>query len=120
MTKVLLLGFLLVAASSHPAKASGQPYFEMENSASRALVEKALQIKVGDSHGKIIGLLGEPTYDQVLLGKASGHREARVLKYYVVIWEEGLVNESKDQLIRLVLDEHDRVSEVQVRVSIEQ
>jgi hypothetical protein len=83
------------------------------------LVEKAVALKPGDSYQNVTNKLGTPTYDQVLAKKANRRSLGRSLKYSVVTWEAGLVNELSDELVDVVLDERDRVRSVSMRVTLE-
>jgi hypothetical protein len=86
-------------------------YFQMD-AAKQAKLKSALQqIKIGDDYQKIVAALGKPDYDQTLTTK-DGRFVARVLKYYVKRWEKDLVNEQKDQRVRLELDVNDHLERV--------
>jgi hypothetical protein len=107
---------VILATVTH---ADQPPSFQLDASAKRKLVEKAMALKVGDSFQTATNVLGKATYDQTLSTKQSGRFIARCLSYYAVIWERGLVNELHDELVEVTLDQKDRVRAVRVRVTLE-
>lgn len=112
----LLLSLPVLAAET--SAGIQKPYFQMAVGEKRELAEKATNIKAGDSFNFVIEILGKPTFDQRLARKESGRLIGRSLKYYAVKWESGLVNELKDQLVQVFLDEHDRVTSVHMRLTL--
>lgn len=114
--KTLAIFMLLLAVV---ARADQHPSFQLDASAKRKLVEKATALKVGDSFQTVTNALGVATFDQRLARKESSRTVGRSLKYYVVIWERGLVNELHDELVDITLDERDRVRSVRIRVTLE-
>ena len=114
--KTLTLFLVVLATVAH---AEQQPSFQLDTSAKRKLVEKALALKVGDSFQTVTNALGKATSDQTGTTKESGRFISRSLKYYAVIWERGLVNELHDELVDVTLDEKDRVRSVRIRVTLE-
>jgi hypothetical protein len=101
------------------ARADQHPFFQLDASAKRKLVEKALTLKVGDSFETVTNTLGAPTFDQKLVRKERNEVIGRSLKYYAVVWERGLVNELHDELVDVMLDETDRVRSVLIRVTLD-
>jgi len=119
----ILLCFLLAAAvrlsaGSEPPSPK-HPSFQLDAKAKRLLVEKAAALKPGDSYQSVTNRLGTPTYDKALARKEDSKVIGRSLKYYVVRWETGLVNEHHDELVDVFLDERDRVRSVSIRVTLE-
>jgi hypothetical protein len=117
--------FILFATSAIVSAASEQaslkhPSFQLDAKTKRALVEKAMLLKPGDSYQSVTNKLGTPTYDQVLARKENHRVVGRSLKYYVVTWEAGLVNELQDELVDVFLDEQGQVRSVHLRVTLEQ
>lgn len=86
-------------------------YFELDARQRSELLGKLRNVKVGDDYRTVIAKLGQPTHDQRLVTK-DGRFKARVLSYYLKRWKKNLVNEQRDQLIRLELDQ----SEILVRI----
>jgi hypothetical protein len=119
----IFLSFLLAAAVSVSTGAESpapkHPSFQLDAKAKRVMVEKAVALKPGDSYQSVTNRLGTPTYDQALARKEDSHLVGRSLKYYVVRWETGLVNEFYDELVDVFLDEEDRVRSVSIRVTLE-
>ncbi len=122
MKRLLLLPLLALTVTANAAplpNAPIHPSFQLDAQAKRTLVEKARSIKQGDSYRRVIGKLGTPTYDEKVARKENDRVIGRSLSYYAVIWEEGLVNEQKDELVWVFLDENDRVQSVDIRVRLE-
>jgi hypothetical protein len=117
----------LLIAATVGASAEGQttspkhPSFQLDVQAKRVLVEKATAIKPGDSYQSVTNRLGAPTFDQRLATKHNNPMRVigRSLKYYLVIWEAGLVSEGHDEFVDVFLDEHDRVRSVHFRLTLE-
>ena len=109
---MLLLAVVARAEQQHPS-------FQLDAFTKRKLVEKATALKVGDSFQTVTNALGTPAFDQMLARKESSRIIRRSLKYYAVIWERGLVNELRDELVDITLDERDRVRSVRIRVILE-
>lgn len=101
------------------ARAEQHPSFQLDASAKRKLVEKATALKVGDSFQTVTNALGAPTFGQKLTRKEGDRTIGRSLKYYAVIWERGLVNELRDELVDVTLDDKDRVRSVHIRVTLQ-
>lgn len=99
---------------------AAKPAFELDEKATRALVEAALQLKNGDSANTVISKLGKPTTDQVMQRKRDAKPFGRTLGYYAVIWERGLVNELFDEYVRVFLDDQDRVKSITIRITLKQ
>lgn len=115
---LLLAAAVSVSAGSEPPSPK-HPAFRLDAKAKRVLVEKAVALKPGDSYQSVTNRLGMPTYDQALARKEDSHVIGRSLKYYVVRWETGLVNEFHDELVDVFLDEQDRVRSVSIRVILD-
>jgi hypothetical protein len=120
--KLFLLLFVttIFCANADPLPTQpAHPSFQLNAKAKRVLVEKAKSVKLGDSYQVVIKKLGTPTFDMKLARKESSRVIGRDLDYYAVIWEDGLVNEKKDELVNVFLDENDRVKSVHIRVKLE-
>ena len=114
--KTLVLFLVVLATVAH---ADQQPSFQLDASAKRKLVEKAIALNLGDSFQTVTNALGKPTYDHTGRTKESGRFVSRTLSYYAVIWERGLVNELHDELVDVTLDEKDRIRSIRIRVTLE-
>lgn len=86
-------------------------FFELKAAQRSELLRKLREIRPGDSYATVIKILGKPTYDQRLFGK-DGNFKARVVSYYVKKWRRNIVNEKRDQLIRLEFNRSDILVEV--------
>jgi hypothetical protein len=95
----------------HPAKY----FFEMDKNAQAEFFRKLDLVKIGDSIQRVKGILGEPTYDQKL-EKKKGDFAARVLSYYIKIFQKGLANEKYDRYILLMFDAHDKLTKVESNI----
>jgi hypothetical protein len=119
--KISIVALLLVAAglcAGAESPSAQHPSFELDAKAKRTLVERAVVLKLGDSYQSVTNKLGIPTYDQELARK-DGRVIGRSLKYYLVRWETGLVNELHDELVDVFVDEQGRVRSVLIRATLE-
>jgi hypothetical protein len=96
-----------------------QPYFVLGNDRRDALISSARRLKVGDSRERVVQLLGPPTYDQHMASKERPPRvRFRKLSWYLTIWEQGLVNEAKDEYVAVQFDEDTNlVRSIDVRIN---
>lgn len=95
---------------------SSQKYFyEMEEKKKEEFFKKLDLIKIGDSVQRVKTVLGEPTYDQKLVGK-KGEYVVRVLKYYIKILEKDIVNEKYDKSVRLLFNEENKLTEIESNI----
>jgi hypothetical protein len=108
-----------IALASGANGQSSEPYFRLEAAATRQLVEAALSIKVGDSRQAVLEKLRTPTSDDVLMRKERPETIGRSMKYYVLRWTRGGVNEFLDQYVDVFLDPQDRVKTISIRVTLE-
>ena len=115
----LLVAAAAIASAQPPPTAPKPPWFQLDSQAKRALVEKAVTVKPGDSYQSVTNKLGTPTYDQQLTRKRSSRVVGRSVKYYAVKREEGLMNGRQDELVEVFFDVRDRVQSVQIRVTLE-
>ena len=116
MKTLSLLSFLLLA--TFLAHADQQPSFRLSPAAKRKLAENAVALKPGDSFQTVTNALGVATFDQPLMQKDSREIVGRELKFYAVIWQSGLVNESQDELVDVMLDKAGRVRSVYIRLTL--
>jgi hypothetical protein len=116
---LILLFVTLSAIAATESPPFSHPFFHLDASAKRALVEKALTLRPGDSYETVVGRLGKPKIDKVLMRKESTRVVGRTLKYYAVIWDSGLVNELHDELVDVFLDPTDHVVSVGIRVTLD-
>lgn len=102
----------------HATEASvSRPYFEIDSSRRHLLLIASREIVAGSSFQQVINVLGVPTIDVYLPRDRDGARGFRLLKYYLRIWEKGLVNEKEDEYIEVVLDEStDRVLKLNIKL----
>jgi hypothetical protein len=108
-----------IAVTSGANGQSSEPCFRLEAAATRQLVEAALSIKVGDSRHAVLEKLRTPTSDDVLMRKERPEIIGRSMKYYVLRWTCGGVNELLDQYVDVFLDPQNRVKKISVRVTLE-
>jgi len=123
MPALILLLILLVpipVLAAEPFVSGQTPYFQMTAAEKRLLAEKASVIKIEDSYKNVIRKLGKPTFDQPLVAKTSDRVIGRNLKYYAVIWENGVINELNDELVEVFLDESNQVISVYIRLTLTQ
>jgi hypothetical protein len=87
----------------------------MEEKKKEEFFKKLDLIKIGDSVQRVKTVLGEPTYDQKLVGK-KGEYVVRVLKYYIKILEKDIVNEKYDKSVRLLFNEENKLTEIESNI----
>jgi hypothetical protein len=114
---------LLIAATA-PMGAIGQERgsqadYRRDAAAARILVERAVSIKTGDSRKTVIDKLGSPDEDSVLMRKEKPEIIGRSMRYDIVRWKRGLVNELHDQYVNVHLDSGDVVKSLVIRVTLE-
>jgi hypothetical protein len=116
----LLIGTLALCenSKSEPVTVKPHPSFQLDAGLKRALVEKAVTVKRGDSYEVVLDKLGKPSRDEPLIRKEDQRYVGRSLKYYALIWETGLVNELNDELVDVFLDESNHCHSVYIRVNI--
>lgn len=95
---------MFICSSSNAEKHDSSKYFyEMPVEELSEFIDIVNAIKLGSSAENIIAKLGQPKYDTTDYSKEviAGNRKflARNLTYYVKLWEDGLVNTQKDQLV---------------------
>ena len=97
-------------------KAQGSFFIKMDEKTLNKFLCKVELLQAEDSYSRVIGLLGEPTYDIELYQKDAGaNRTTRFLRYYTTRMNEGLVNEIHDAYIDVELAEDESVVEVHYR-----
>jgi hypothetical protein len=100
-----------------PGQPSGiKPYYSMGDDDRRTFLEKVNKIKVGDSRGMVLSLLGTPTVESHdATNWPRPHKSYHEFSWYLTIWEKGLVNERFDEYVFILFDEKDEfVQEVEV------
>ena len=91
-------------------------YFSISQIEKQKMVEKAKEIKVGETYESVLSKLGKPTHDDLVMRKKNNEIIGRALKYCAVKWEKGLVNEIHDRILSIYLDKDDRVKSVYIKV----
>ena len=94
------------------------PYWTLTAAGKRKLLEGASRLKAGDNYDQVIASLGKPSDDRQLIPKGSNLSHGRSLSYQALRWEDGLVNELFDEWVLIVLDTHDVVREVKIRLTV--
>jgi hypothetical protein len=92
-------------------------FFEMSETQQKIFFNKLKLLKHGDSIKTIKDTLGEPNYDQKLIGK-KGEFIARELIYYIKMWKKNLVNEKYDKSVRLILNSEDKLIKIESDIKI--
>ena len=110
--------FILPSALAWPGEPSNhtKPYFSVNPDEKLQLLTKAKAVQIGDTYDSVISRLGKPTYDRMMIRKDNREIIGRSLKYYIVRWEEGLVNEIHDQLVIIYFDTSDNVQKVILKI----
>ena len=111
----LLIVALLGVAPQAFTQAIPRPYFQATTEAKQRLVSLTLKIRKGDSAESVIRILGEPTIDQALSRKESDKVVGRELRYYLLRWKNGLVNELHDEMVSVWLDPSNQVKSISLR-----
>lgn len=88
--------------------------------ATRSLVEKAVTIRSGDTRKAVIEILGQPDNDSVLMRKENDEVIGHSLRYDIVRWKRGSVNELHDQYIDVFLDKNNLVKSLSIRVMLDE
>ena len=112
----LTLLFLIVASVVYAGDTKVTPYYQISEASKLTLLTNAKRIKIGDSYKQVIRILGQPMFDQILVSKENDQNIGRVLKYYAVIWDRNLSNEIKDQFIRVMLNNSDIVTSIDIKI----
>lgn len=119
---VLLIVLLIVASrpiGTFGQERSSEADYRRDPAAARVLVERAVSIKTGDSRTAVLDKLGSPDDDTVLMRKESPEIIGRAMRYDIVKWKRGLVNELHDQYVNVYLDKNGVVKYVVVRATLE-
>lgn len=83
-------------------RSTHKPFFQLDVHARMTLLDAAARIHIGDTEGKVEQLLGPPTYESRFCPRRGPDlREIHSLKYYITMFEEGLVNEIEDEYIEV-------------------
>ena len=112
---VTALLFATIATSASAATSS----IKLGPAEKRALVEKAMTLKRGDTYDQVVQRLGKPTFDNAAKANAGSQRFImRSMKYYAV-FGPGNPNEYTDEFVSIILDKSDRVRSIDIRVELE-
>ena len=90
-------------------------FYEMSKSDKNIFFKNLKLLKIGDSVQKVKATLGEPTYDQMLVGK-KGEFVAHALTYYTRILEKGSANEKFDRYIMLLFSSGDTLTKIESNI----
>ncbi len=85
-------------------------YIDIGKTAEKDLLRKVRSLKTGTSVEVAKSIVGEPTEDQMLIGK-KGEFHARLLRYYIRKLDTG-VNEIHDRYVSLYFDEANKLMSV--------
>lgn len=108
---LFVVGFNTGHANGTAMKNQGQKfYIDIGKAAETKLLRKVRSLKTGASVEEVKSILGEPTDDQLLIGK-KGEFHARVLEYYIRKLDTG-VNETHDRYVSLYFDEANKLMSV--------
>ena len=109
---LFVVGFNTCQANGTAMKNQGQKfYIDIGKAAETNLLRKVRSLKTGASVEEAKATVGEPTDDQMLIGK-KGEFRARVLEYYIRKLDKGLVNEIHDRYVTLYFDEANKLVRV--------
>jgi hypothetical protein len=106
------------ADRQQPTTRPNHPFWTLAAAEKRKLLVSASTLKAGDTYDQVVAALGKPTYDRQLIPKGSNVSHGRSLRYQAVVWEENLVNEFSDEWVYVLLDTHDVVREVSIRLTV--
>ena len=112
MIRCALIGLAAALAIDASAQA-----IKLPPAAKRALVEKAMTLKKGDSAETVVERLGKPTVDN-RLGVGGGGFITRSMKFYVVR-SDRRGTEAMDEHIDVYLDKKDRVDGIFIQVELQ-
>jgi hypothetical protein len=98
-------------APTHPAWTRSPPEI-------RKLVQRAVQLKAGDTYKAVIVALGEPSEDRQLIPKDTTVSHGRLLHYRLSTWEAGLSNTFHDEAIYVDLDTNNVVRKISIRATL--
>ena len=114
---LLLVGCIAASAAAQQSLSrSEHPHFRVDASTRATLLQHAKSIKPGDTLQTVLARLGQPSYDQVLMRKENREVIGRSLKYYVVRWDQSLVNEIHDEFVDVFLGPNNLVKSVSINV----
>ncbi len=114
----LLTAVLLGNPVSAWAQQKIHPSSRVTTEVKARLLTQALKLRKGDSFETVIKSMGKPTLDELLSKKESSKIIGRELRYYLVRWEDGLVNERNDELISVWLDASNFVKSISIRTTL--
>jgi outer membrane protein assembly factor BamE (lipoprotein component of BamABCDE complex) len=109
---LLIVGFNVCHANGS-AMENPEPksfYIYIGDKAEANLLRKVRSLKIGTSVEEVKSIIGEPTDDQMLIGK-KGEFHARALRYYIRKLDTG-VNEIHDRYVILYFDEANKLVRV--------
>jgi hypothetical protein len=108
--------FLLLLAALHTGAQAQAVH--LNPAAKRALVEKAMTLKKGDSYATVIDRLGKPAVDRTASGRQGGTFVSRTLTYNAVRQASGAYA-ALDEHVDVYLDKSGRVRAVYVQLELE-
>lgn len=100
------------------AQGKPHPYFQATTQSKISLLTQALKLRKGDPADAVLKAMGKPAVDQVLSKKESDKIVGRELRYYLVRWEDGLVNELHDETISVWLDPSNLVKTISIKAKL--
>lgn len=108
---LFMAGFNACNANGTAMKNQGQQfYIDIGKTAETKLLRKVRSLKTGTSVEEVKAIVGEPTEDQMLIGK-KGEFRARELRYYIRKLDTG-VNEIHDRYVNLYFDKNNKLMSI--------
>jgi hypothetical protein len=95
------------------------PAFELDAAARRALVEKTLALKIGDTYDTAIEKLGKPSNDDEQWFSQPREYVGRAVEYWVVRESKvGSIEINRDQYVFLTFDKDNRLAAIYIRITL--
>jgi hypothetical protein len=91
-------------------------YFEMNRTEQKIFFENLKLVKIGDSIENVKKTMGEPTYDQKLVGK-KGEFIARKHTCYIKRFKKGFVNEKNDKSVQFLFDINNKLFKIKSNIN---
>jgi hypothetical protein len=111
---LLLLGACAIYGQDHFRR---KPSFELDNSAKRKLVEKALALKSGDSFETITNALGTPSFDS--MASPGPRKSGGFLRYDALIWRATALVSGIDEFIYFHLNDSNRLRKIEISITLQ-
>ena len=112
---VLIANWRVPVQHSQIIQGTPHPYFLVGEDRRRELLADARNIRLGDTAESVLKLLGSPTFDERGASDTIPQFHYRSMRWYLCIWNNGLVNEAHDEYIEIVFnDENQKVESVNV------